>query len=106
VYFTFFVLWLSFGRTEFVVSRENLIVRKKLFAFQREWQIPSEAIEYFEQVKNGGEGEDSFPSWGLNVRARRQIPLLARQPIEKSDWLGRILSEFYQVEFRPCEKRT
>jgi len=106
VYFTFFILWLLFGSTEFIVSRENLIVRKKLLGFRRELQIPSELIKYFEQVKDGGEGEDTFPSWGLNVCARSQIPLLARQPIEKSDWLGRILSQFYSVEFRPCEKRT
>jgi hypothetical protein len=105
VYFTFFALWLSFGRTEFIVSRANLVIRKNLFALQREWHIPSEDIEYFEQVKDGGEGRDSFPSWGLKVRGRRGISLLARQPLEKSDWLGRILSEFYKVEFRPCKKR-
>ena len=128
---TVFALWFTFGITEFKASRESLVVSKKLFGMSKKNRIPTINIQYFYQIKDGGEDMDSFPSWGLEVVTNHKIHertisfpswiqadentinrliyktivLLSKQPIDKSDWLGRVLADFYKVEFRMTEKR-
>jgi hypothetical protein len=120
---TFFALWHIFGMTHFQVSHESLIIVKQLFIIRVKKNIPSPAIRYFNQIKDGGEGMDSFPSWGLEIITNQRIyersislpswlpelsdrqiyktvMLLDRQSIDKSDWLGRVLADFYEVDYR------
>jgi hypothetical protein len=33
------------------------------------------------------------------------MELLWKQPIDKSDWLGRVLAEKYDIPFTPSEER-
>jgi hypothetical protein len=124
-------LWFNFGITEFHAYPESLIVRKQLFRMFKNHRISSSTIQYLYQIKDGGEDMDSFPSWGLEVVTNQRIHersisfpswiqadentinriiyktivLLSRQPIDKSDCLGRVLADFYNVEFRMAEKR-
>ena len=51
------------------------------------------------QVKDGGEGDDSFPSWGLKVEGDRETTPIFRQSYDKSHWLGRALAKSAQVDF-------
>jgi hypothetical protein len=120
---TFFALWHIFGITCFQASHESLIIIKQLFVIHLKINIPSTAIRYFSQIKDGGEGEDSFPSWGLEVilnhgiyernisltswlpelsdrRICKTVMLLDRQSIDKSNWLGKVLADFYEVDYR------
>jgi hypothetical protein len=53
------------------------------------------------QVKDGGDGEDSFPSWALAVVGRTEMRVLSKQPIEKSAWLGLIVARWAGVTFEP-----
>jgi hypothetical protein len=101
---TLLMLWFIFGITEFRASQDSLVVVHRLLGFSSKEQIPSHTIQSFLQSKDGGENGDSFPSWGLSI-ANQKVGLLARQPIEKSDWLGRVLADFYRVQFIPSEKR-
>ena len=105
IFFVSFLLFHLFGSTLFCLNSSGLTIRKCLFGLTWGKAIDRDNMEYLEQVKDGGEGEDSFPSWGLNLMAGRRSKLLARQPIEKSDWLGRKLSEFFKIEFKRCLNR-
>lgn len=102
---TLLMLWFIFGITEFRASPDSFIVIHQFLGFSSKEQIPSHTIQSFVQIKDGGENMDSFPSWRLFVIANQKVGLLARQPIEKSDWLGRVLADFYKVQFIPSEKR-
>ncbi|AFZ26868.1 hypothetical protein Cylst_4812 [Cylindrospermum stagnale PCC 7417] len=122
-------LWITFGITEFLAVDDSLIVIKRLLWMSKDQEVTRMNIQYFQQVKDGGEGEDSFPSWGLelitnqkkydgnisipswipestiNGMIYKKIILLDKQSIEKSDWLGTVLADFYKVEFHSSEKR-
>ena len=56
-------------------------------------------IKTFIQIKDGGEGDDSFPSWGLEVEEKKKNSLISQQPYESSHWLGRFLARWAGVEF-------
>ncbi|NJN85242.1 MAG: hypothetical protein HC881_01545 [Leptolyngbyaceae cyanobacterium SL_7_1] len=102
---TLLMLWFIFGITEFRASQDSLVVVHRFLGFSSKKQILSHTIQSFVQIKDGGENMDSFPSWRLFVIANPKVWLLARQPIEKSDWLGRVLADFYRVQFVPSENR-
>ena len=53
-----------------------------------------------QQIQDGGDLEDSFPSWGLTVHTSKRFQLIVRQPYASSLWLGRVLGEWSGVEFR------
>ncbi len=101
----FITLWKLLGVTTYDLSRQNLTLKKTLLFFSRTQNIPSGDIKKVIQIKDGGTGEDSFPSWGLNLYAKRKIKLLAKEPIDKSDWLGAELAGYYDIEFEPSKDR-
>lgn len=105
IYFTSVLMFHLFGSTVFVVHPTKLTVRKRLFGLSSAKSIDRNKMEYYEQIKDGGGGDDSFPSWGLNLWAGRRIKLLARQPIEKGDWLGPKLAQFFGIQYRRCLNR-
>src|SRR5258706_16370329 len=100
-YFFVFLLWNLFGRSGFRIASHALHVEKRLFFWRRVKTIHVSTMKSLEQIKDGGEGDDSFPSWGLRLVAERQFTLLFRQPIEKSDWLGLLLSQAFKIPYIP-----
>jgi hypothetical protein len=106
IYWTFFVLFHRFGSTRFVATRSALVVIKSLFFLRVKRSVDRTAIAVFRQVRDGGHEEDSFPSWGLELRGKRTVRLIARQPLEKSDWLGELLSEWFDVPYERCESES
>lgn len=113
--------WSIFGVTEIVVNRESLKIIHKMFDFTYGDEIPAREINYFHQfINNSGEAS----SWDLEVVSHRINPgqyrigsqwltpemltrisykvihLYTHPKPEPSVWLGRILAEFYQVEFK------
>jgi hypothetical protein len=101
---TGYLIFHLFGRTVFTLRQDSLAVTRRLFGLSWTTTVWPEEMGYLEQVKDGGE-DDSFHSWGLHLRGRRNVTLLARQRIDKSDWLGQRVAQFYHLEFRPCPKR-
>ncbi len=97
--------WFLFGQSRHGLSDEGLWVQKRLFFWQSNRFIPLQAMRSVRQVKDGGQEEDSFPTWGLRIQAEGDTNLLWRQPIEKSDWLGEVLSECYDIPFVPSDER-
>jgi hypothetical protein len=61
----FFFFWKVFGITTFEIEPHVLLVTKRLFGRQITHRVLRAEMVELEQVKDGGEGEDSFPSWGL-----------------------------------------
>lgn len=101
-----YVLWLFCSVTTFTFYADRLRVERSLFnRYRRTREIPRREISVVRQVKDGGEGEDSFPSWGLAVEGEANFKLLSRQKIEKSAWLGPIVARWAGVEYEPSRKK-
>jgi hypothetical protein len=105
--FGIILLWFLFGRTRFRLSAEGLWVQKRLFFWRSARFVQAEAMHGVKQEKDGGRemDEDSFATWKLSMKADRDMELLWKQPIDKSDWLGRVLAEKYDIPFTPSEER-
>jgi hypothetical protein len=101
------LLWFLFGRTRFRLSKEGLWVQKRLFFWKSVTFVPVETMRWMEQEKDGGREmeDDSFATWKLSLKASPGMELLRKQPIDKSDWLGRVLAEKYGIPFIPSEER-
>jgi hypothetical protein len=93
------------ARKVYVLGPHELIVETSLFKFKWMNIIPRERIKQFRQVKDGGEDDDSVPSWGLEVESDKRITLLHRQAYAKSHWLGTVLAEWAGVLFIEVPKR-
>jgi hypothetical protein len=106
LYAIWFVLFHLFGDTIYHLQPDRLQVSKRLFGMAWRKHIPRSRMSHLEQVKDGGGEGDSFPSWALFLQAGRRHYLLKRQKIEKSDWLGARIGEFYGIEFRPSSDRA
>ena len=105
--FGLILMWFLFGRTRFTLSEQGLWVHKQLFFWQRIRFVPVEAMRYVQQEKDGGQEmtEDSFATWRLRIKTSEDIELLWKQPIDKSDWLGKVLAEKYSIPFIQAEER-
>lgn len=99
----FALSWLLFGRTVITLDAHELRVEKLLFGHARRWSERREDVRAVRQVQDGGQGEDSFPSWGLKVKGRKTRSALSRQEFEKSLWLGRVLALWSGAPFEQAE---
>ncbi len=100
------VLWLFFSETVITFYPDRLLVERSLHKYHKRWQMTRQNIEAVWQIKDGGEGRDSFPSWGLVMGGKdREIKLLARQKFEKSAWLGPIVARWAGVNYEASSRR-
>ncbi len=83
-----------FGRTYFILEEKKLKVTHHLFGWSKSHVFPLNEISGFNRIKDGGE-EDTFPSWGLIVNAKKSIKVLSRQEPEKSIWLKKLLYSWF-----------
>ena len=119
-------LWVYsvFARTTYQLGEESLSINTRVLLASWNPEIPRETIVHVRQVKDGGEGEDSFPSWGLEVNSgtigqsklRRVLTndisgsnvryrsIFRRQPWEQSRWLGIVIARWAAVEIEFCPK--
>ena len=101
----------AFGMTTIVATKQELEVVRELRPLIFKRSMEANQIKYFAQLKDGGQQgrwdpePDSFPSWTLVAQGSKRLPLLVRQPLEKSDWLGMELSEWYRVPNVVAESR-
>jgi hypothetical protein len=96
-----YVAWYFFSATRFTFGPDLLVVERSLWRFRRKRQFGRAEVTVVRQVKDGGEGEDSFPSWALAVVGRKEIRVLSKQPLDKSAWLGPIIARWAGVPFEP-----
>lgn len=98
------LLWIFFGRTSLKFEKTVLTVSKKILFLSWTIQISKMDIKKIFQVQDGGEGDDSFPSWGLKISARKTHSLLRKQEYEKSVWLGKLIGKWSGIRFKPVPK--
>lgn len=94
-----YLVYVLFCEKVFRVGEQNLVIETNVLGYKRSRSIPKNAIKRLIQEKDGGEGDDSFPSWGLKIEADKKVTLVFRQPYEKSHWVGRVLAAWANVEF-------
>ncbi len=97
--------YMLFGRKIFRLDRNSITIETNVLGFKRRKTIRKDSIECFVQVRDGGEGEDSFPSWGLKAECGKKVTLIFRQPYEKSHRLGQFLAQWADVEFHEASER-
>lgn len=116
-------MWCILGVTEVCATHQSLTISYKLRGFSRNISVSSRNIRYFNQFLNtSSEGYfwdvevvtnqrrfdkyQSFPVWipakpdmvtRLNYKT---IPLYSHTNPNPSKWLGRVLADFYRVEFQ------
>ena len=100
-----FFLLMLFARRTFRLDCDRLAYEMTSVLYRERELIPKESIQTLVQIKDGGEDEDSFPSWGLTLEASDgKTELLFRQAYEKSEWLGQILAQWAEVPYLPAPK--
>ena len=119
----FFLAYSLLARKTFHVSKDELLIETTLLGLSWRWVIPRASIRSLRQIKDGGRSgresthpRDSFPSWGLMIRAREdrrpwiasgtggERAILARLPYQHSEWLGDFLARWAGVEFTRCPR--
>ena len=120
----FMLLYSKFARKRFRLTSDMLHIETRVLFLQWGVSIPRETISEIKQIKDGGEGDDSFPSWGLRIRssavvnglvhrlvllsnfgrAYRMRTILARLPYDHSEWLATVLSDWSGVAATLCPK--
>ena len=80
-----YVAWFFWSATRFRFEPDELVVERSLPWRRRHRVFPRQQVTVVKQVKDGGEGDDSFPSWGLVVMGADGVFVLSRQPRDKSD---------------------
>lgn len=93
---------LFFCRKSFRIDRDRLVIETRLLGLRWTRTLARAALRRFVQIKDGGEGEDSFPSWALRAEGERNTTLLARQPYACSQWLGQTLARWSGGEYVPA----
>lgn len=105
-YWLFYLVWFLFGSIRVEANDDLLFITKRLFGLSWTHSISRNELIGFRQIKDGGEGDDTFPSWGLRVDTRaRGVWILRRQSLETSAWLGDRLAAFYNLNFIPSPDR-
>jgi hypothetical protein len=106
--------YLVLTRRAFTLREGTLILETKCLGFKWQRRIERTLIKSIKQIKDGGMGEDSFQSWGLEIRAPKKLCVIVRQPYYTSLWIGQILGKWSGVTLEsatpptntPCPKRS
>jgi len=86
-------------RKELLFNDQHLVIETRILKWRGTQVIARTAINSVAQVKDGGEDEDSFPSFGLNLNTDRKIEVITRQEHVKSRWLGGLIAEWSGAPF-------
>ena len=105
-----FCLPLIFTKKRFVFSKEKLTVESKVLFVRWKREIEKATIQNIELVKDGGEGDDSFPTWGVRVEfaksgfyflfATKTHNLLPRTEEKQAEWFCQKVSNWAESENR------
>ncbi|MEO0795136.1 MAG: hypothetical protein AAFX93_08245 [Verrucomicrobiota bacterium] len=94
------LLYLLFCRKSFLFDEQHMVLETRVLFYKKARIYPRNQIQQLVQFKDGGGGDDSFPSWGLKlVHEGKKHGLIHRQPHEKSQWLGSVIAAWAGVSF-------
>jgi len=92
-------LWWT--KRTFHISDDRMLYVGRWLGMERRFQIEKTEIRSIQQVQDGGIADDGFPSWGLTIHTSKRFQLIVRQPYPSSLWLGKVIGDWANVEFRP-----
>lgn len=94
------VVYLVFCRKTYVIGNNEMSVTTTVGRYRKSEVIRKVHIRRLVQIQDGGVGEDSFPTWGLEVQTTiGRRCLVFRQPHEQSLWLGGVVAKWAGVDF-------
>lgn len=119
------LLYVNFNRKTFRFSTDFLSIETKLFSVR--WhhiRLRRDSILEIKQVKDGGGKSDSFPSWGLQIKAAavsdswlqrlvlmfnfgrhtRYRTILWKLPYAQSKWLAEVLGNWTGITPQLCRE--
>ena len=94
--------YLLFCQKIFRMEADTLKIETTVLRAHWQQTVPRQSIRRLVQVKDGGNDDDSFSSWGLQMEAPRGLKILSRLPYDHSHWLGKVLANWAGVEFLEC----
>ena len=92
--------YLVFTRRIFQIFDDEVIFVVRWLGLEKRRRIVRAEVQSIKQIQDGGLGEDSFPSWALEIHTPKPNCLIVRQPYPTSSWLGCILAEWAGVDFQ------
>jgi hypothetical protein len=85
-------------------AKQDEKMQRKQLSAKKFWSKMSDNFEYLSARESVD--QDDLPGTALSrLFTEQKINLLAREPIDKSDWLGLFLSEWYELKFVPSRQR-
>lgn len=93
-----------FERRSFQFEGDTLTIERNLLGNIKRRVVSKASVTSVTQVKDGGTGQDSFPGWGLKVKAEKSHGLIFRQPHEQSAWLGQLVADWAEKKFDAVPK--
>ena len=120
----FLLLYSMFAQKSFRFSETSLHIETRLFFARWELTLPRKSITHLLQVKDGGKGKNSFPSWGLKIKSAsardslashflwlvrfgcdvRYRALLSKLPYEQSRWFGIMVAQWAGTKLDLCDR--
>jgi len=91
------------GTTEIKATGSKLAIRRYFSIFSTTTIIARSEINTIKQIQDGGEGIDNFPSWCLNLVAKKEYRILSKQTYVKSEWLGKKLATYLKLPYSISE---
>jgi hypothetical protein len=86
-------------------AKQDMNVQRKQRTAMSIWSGMSDNLEYLSALDPSVDKSD-LPGTALSrLISEQEINLIARESIDKSDWLGMVLSEWYDLRFVPSRER-
>jgi ankyrin repeat protein len=90
-----FFIWLLYKQTILTLRAGEIEIERRLGLISWRKILPKSTFTAFQVKKDGGEGDDSFPSWAVQAEFSGNTTLIvARQEREVADWLCLQLSQW------------
>ncbi|MGB3293327.1 MAG: hypothetical protein WBB01_10100 [Phormidesmis sp.] len=113
-----------FQKKSFRLGEDSLCIETRLWFVKWHLTLPRKTVIHLLQVKDGGEGRDSFPSWGLKIKSAsddrslveyvvshiysgsniRYRSVLFRLPYQHSYWLGIVIARWANARLDLCRR--
>jgi len=102
LYNSYSILFHCFGMYVYHLKRNEFTISKNLFGWSSSRALSREEIRRIEQTEDWYENryEDAPHAWGLHiVTSNRNVSLWTRRHLHESDWMGEVLSNWFNVDF-------
>ncbi|MEZ0324499.1 MAG: hypothetical protein ACAH95_01215 [Fimbriimonas sp.] len=88
-----FLIYFVFAKRTFRFVGRTLTFEVDVLGLKKTQEIYRDDIQQIKLIKDGGESDDSFPSWGVTLEqtGKKKVSLLFRQRLEVSTWLRDLL---------------